>query len=489
MEEKKELQQPVHKILCVVSVVREGAQPDTYLAPNGERISGLQTNEAPVKYLLSRAANGTAVQIVYVASPEALTPCTIAQETISPAEYFCRQVQEYDGGQHALSFVPVLQEKEHPQKALTQLADLLHPGDTVDIDTTGGNRDGIALLMLVVQLMEYKHVHLGNSVYSNFVTHQIQHQDDTYRLVSLINALNAFTQNGKSDQIAAFFRSSQVSQIRQLLGAMERFSNDIAFNRTTKIAESVRQVNARLSLFEQMEQNQLNTFAEQMFQKLLPSLRDQFVATDEDENKMGINLIQWCTDRGLVMQALALFREIYPKCIRESGLIRFDADYLESLQPKPGDKRHFRMEPPALFVEGMIQTTAGKVNRGWSFCYRNLNADVLHRPFSYIDRNKVTFYVPEESAADLLFYFYQMRIVRNRTFHPGEERKEDADFLNKYRNRIAEHQEKLQSACQKRQVKTNLEKLRVEDVNIYLRSAIAALRKAMEDKSQLPQNR
>ena len=63
-----------------------------------------------------------------------------------------------------------------------------------------------------------------------------------------------------------------------------------------------------------------------MLQKLLPTLRQQFVATDVNEHIMNLNLIQWCTRRHLVIQALALYREyqqMYDKCrqlyIRKHG--------------------------------------------------------------------------------------------------------------------------------------------------------------------------
>lgn len=483
MEELNTVLPPVRKILCVISIVRPNAGMETYTAPDGAQIPGLQTNEAPVKYLLSQLAPGAEAEIICVVSPEAQAPVQILGEEISALDYFCREVLAFDNGQHTVRFTPVQQDSAQPQNALTVIADLLCPQDIVDIDTTGGNRDGIALMMLVAQLMEYKHVRLGSTVYSNYLARQIQYQDETYRLMELISALNAFTSNGKSDQIAAFFRSSQVSQVKQLLGSMERFSNDIAFCRTTKIAESVRHVNIRLSLFEQMEQDQLNTFAERMFQKLLPSLRDQFVATDEDENAMNLNLIQWCSDRGLVMQALALFREFYPRCIRDYGLMDFAPDFLESCQPD-----RFRLTDAALFTEALNQTTAGYANRQPGFSYRGLNVDVIEHPFSAIDSGKVDFCIPEEDAANLLFFFYQIRILRNRTFHPGEEKRDSFRFLQDNRQRLDRHAEKLAQACTARYVKKDLDNLKTESVNTYLRRAIAALQQARENKSRLPQN-
>ena len=455
-----------HKILCVISIVaRADAQIQSYTTKDQGEFCGLQTNEAPVKYLMSRVDEGTPVEILCITSREAKMATTILGEVISPMDYFARQVLLDDGGRHPLVFTEIPQHPGESEEAIAATADRLNPGDVVDIDTTGGSRDGVSLLMLVVQLMRYKNVQLGTAVYTNYQERSIQIQDDTYQILGLINAMNEFTENGKADQLSRYFKDSRVTNVKQLLGNMMRFSSDIALCRANAIVGSVKRVNHRIDLLEQTDPEQLNTLSERMLQKLLPTLRQQFVATDINEHIMNLNLIQWCTKRHLVIQALALYRETIPMCMIGLGMFSFSQEFLEQCRaafPRASESQ--------LIGNAFLTVIHGGANRVPSPQHRKVDLDVLAHPIQTIDPTKVSIQIPEATASRLLFFFHQICTIRNRTVHLDEG----------YAYLPYAVRERMRQLCLANFVSQDLSQLTLDGICTYLRGGIRAIRTAAE---------
>lgn len=454
------------KILCVISIVaRADAQIQSYTTKDHGEFRGLQTNEAPVKYLLSRIDEETPVEILCITSREAKTETTILGEVISPMDYFARQVRLDDGGRHPLTFTRIVQNPGELEDAIAATADRLNPGDVVDIDTTGGSRDGVSLMMLVVQLMRYKNVQLGTAVYTNYQERSIQIQDDTYQILGLINAMNEFTENGKADQLSRYFKDSTVTNVKQLLGNMMRFSSDIALCRANGIVDSVKRVNHRIDLLEQTDPEQLNTLSERMLQKLLPTLRQQFVATDANEHIMNLNLIQWCTKRHLVIQALALYRETVPACMTDLGMFSFSQEFLEQcreMSPRGSENQ--------LKGTAFLTVIHGGANRVPPPQRRKVDLDVLTYPVQTVDPAKVSIHIPEEAASQLLFFFHQICTIRNRTVHLDE----GYAFLP------PAVRERMRLLCSANCVAQDLSRLAVDSICAYLRGGVRAIKAAAQ---------
>lgn len=455
-----------HKILCVVSIVaRADAQIQHYSTKDRGEFPGLQTNEAPVKYLLSRIDEGTPVEILCITSREAKTETTILGQCISPMEYFTRQVQLEDQGRHPIVFTEIPQIPARSEDAVAATADRLEPGDVVDIDTTGGNRDGVSLLMLVVQLMRYKNVRLGTVVYTNYQERSIQIQDDTYQILGLINAMNEFTENGKADQLSRYFKDSTVASVKQLVKSMVRFSGDIALCRATSIVLSVKKVNEQIDLLEQTASEELKTLSERMLQKLLPTLRQQFVATDGSEHIMNLNLIQWCTRRHLVIQALALYRETVPACIADLGLFSYSQEFLAQCQELTPQASRNQLMGTALLA--VIHGTANRFPPNQS---RKMDIDVLTHPVQTIDPSQVGIHIPEEHASRVLFFFHQICTIRNRTVHLNERTANLPPFVR----------EKMRQLCADNYVPLDLSQPTPNGICTYLNGGVHAIKAAAQ---------
>lgn len=69
------------KIILFVSMLREGAQEKEYHCPDGSTVKGVQTNEAPLRYLLRRYPETS--EPLCIVTPEAETAMQHLQKILA----------------------------------------------------------------------------------------------------------------------------------------------------------------------------------------------------------------------------------------------------------------------------------------------------------------------------------------------------------------------------------------------------------------------
>ena len=146
-------------ILTNLSSLKNPGDEYTYASDIGD-ITGIQTNDAPVKYLLSliSSKNQNTEKIIAVATSE-------ADEAY---EAFCKMVEEYAESEKIS--LPQL-EKIHTSdstiaETIQEIVNRISPDDRVYIDTTGGFRKSSYLLMGIVRVLEYSENKVEKAVYS-----------------------------------------------------------------------------------------------------------------------------------------------------------------------------------------------------------------------------------------------------------------------------------------------------------------------------------
>lgn len=346
-----------HKILLVLSRLQPQAEELAYRFHGMDaELTGRQTNEAPVKALLLLAwKNGGRVdEIIYLASVEtrtkAVTLSAAAGKSCTAEKYLAAAVRDFCAvqGKPAPRMTPVnYSESDQADNALGYCLDAvirrLDTGDTVDVDTTGGTRDSVTLLMLAVQLLQYKQLSIGQVVYSRLQGDRgIFSRKETYRLMDLIKAVEAFTTYGKADALAAYFAVRPVCNpaISDLCAKLKAFSDGIAICRTHNMDAVVQDIHKAMQAVQETSLPEKAEPAELLLQTLVPTMRAQFIRCESGPNSSTYTILQtivWCADRGLIMPALALCREHYATAIFSLGLLTPTAEQrfvLELLHPE-----------------------------------------------------------------------------------------------------------------------------------------------------------
>lgn len=291
-------------------------------------INGIQTNDAPVKYLISYLNSKVrkADKIIAVATSE-------ADEAY---ESFCHMLSDY---KNETGIDIPLPEKIHTSEStiaetIQDIVNKTSVNDSIYIDTTGGFRNSSYLLMGVVRVLEYSNRTLEKAVYSKLVRENpeenvIEDVTGLYNMFDLINAVNTFTSIGNSHELEKYFCNCDNEIIRKTIKTMNDFSDEITLCRTSKLNDVLQQLNACLSELSELKSDSRDII---LFKSLSETIRSKFNVQDGDIEYPAI--VRWCLDSRLIQQAVTVFVEKMPDYFYQKKYFTITDSQLEEVRKK-----------------------------------------------------------------------------------------------------------------------------------------------------------
>lgn len=323
-------------LILFLSDYKHDAKTVLYSLPeNDKTIEGSQTNDAPVKYILKRAAKeGTPVnQIICIAS-EKVRNEIINEKGETVLTRFERNVIRYDQSINGkatscLNIIPIPY-NENDDTAITGIylsmsmyLQKLEETQYVYLDYTGGLRDINFLMTTLVQYFEFNNITCKAIVYSNFHKHRIYEITYIYSMYQMINGANEFVLTGNASELKKFFDQKEHYSVtaRQLLESIIAFSDVIKLCDIAHVDESAKNVVAALKQIDDSKEQDLFV---KMLQALTGTIRKKLYI---DKKMSTPYLIMWCLDNGLIQQALTLYTEKIPEyLLRSKGMQDFMTD-------------------------------------------------------------------------------------------------------------------------------------------------------------------
>ena len=284
-------------IITNLSTIRPNVKEADYTSDKGS-FKGTNTNDAPVKYLLTcLKEQKTPVKILAVTT----------QEANSAYEVFCQMVREFTENAETPAILKISTKDVEIAQTIKKIIDLIHKNDKVYIDTTGGFRNSSYLLMAVVRILEYSGISLEKAVYSNWYTNTIENVTSTYQMFNLINAAELFTSLGNSDGLQNFFEGKKSTEIKNVIKAMNHFSEEMALCRTSGLDEILEQLNTSLNELDSMTPTTEN---EILFQSISGVIREKFGIHEDGHKTIDyVDMIRWCLDNKQIQQAVTIYTE------------------------------------------------------------------------------------------------------------------------------------------------------------------------------------
>lgn len=332
------------KVILFMSVMSPQAKEKDYLCPDGGTVQGTQTNEAPVKYLL-RLHREKITKILCVVS--AACRENINGRDYSTLDYFRREIERFRRKED----LPV------PDGFLTEIdfqedggidaeADLaravsreINPGDEILLETTGGFRNSVMLLLLLSKTLSYTGHPTAGAVYSffdrtNAGKDRVYDVSDLAGLFDLIGGMEELRGFGNVNALRAYYeKRPHDAKIDALLSATKNLLDTITLCRTRRIPDAMRDFNDAMSAAE--------TCQDSFLPQLLPAFRQKY---GERMNIPG--LIRWCLNSDMLQQALTIYKENIP-----DYLIKQRKDVLE-VKPDaslPSDTPSYQSDSEAHF--------------------------------------------------------------------------------------------------------------------------------------------
>lgn len=451
------------KIIAFISTLTNGfslAKPaDVYTCPDGTSVTGRQTNEAPVKYLLRSVPDIR--EIVCIVSDEAMEEAQVPGEDgepvrLSAMDYFYNSIRD-EHPEVELEPIEYRQEMDFNRDILPEVLKLVTDEDEIFLETTGGIRSTVSQLMLLSQILTYQGTKLSGAVYSNLQTRRIENVLDSYRSFDLITGLNEFERFCSVRSLRSYYGDAKKlpKRLRELLNAMQKLSDCVVLCRTECLDDRVKEFQKALRSAEQSEDALLHA--------LLPLYQRKFRALGST-----LQQLRWCEENNLIQQAFTIYTDRLPKYLMEERNI-LTAGQSPQYDPEDQKKTVGKEANYAALNLGFLYMSKRQFTSGGTD-YSGATIDQLEE---LLKKDPTCGIHPSLEIADvqqvLRDYLYA-KVLRNQLNHSQEGLKPQAHterYLNQWNYR-------------------KLDDLSLEQVRRFLRDACARLEAVVQKTGQEP---
>ena len=314
------------KIILFLSILNTAATPASYTYKGDcetETVTGTQTNEAPVKWLLRKHPDiSEVICLCSTESPKEIPRKNKDGGSIAQSAWghFSEDIGRF-GKKNALSVqcFPISYEAEESleRDILPRLMEHIAPDDVIYLDLTGGMRNDNLNLFLLSRVLNYTGVTVRGAVYSNFQTKQVEDVSHLIHLFDLVEGVQDFTSFGSVRKLRDYFGSpAEDEAVEKLLSAMETLINNITICRSKSIKNDLESFNKAL--------NQAKHCGNPLLEQLLPTFRSKYCKRKENQITLP-ELISWCLDSDMIQQALTLYTERIPAYLVEEHFLTVGA--------------------------------------------------------------------------------------------------------------------------------------------------------------------
>lgn len=404
------------KIILFLSDLKKGEAME-YRCPGGGTVSGVQTCEAPLRYLLGTFPPVSEVLCI-------VTP--VGRKTVSAVE----QIVKAASPATAVTEIPFADGEDFSSGPLTRIMGEVARGDEILLELTGGLRDAVMQLLLTSRALSFSGIPTAGAVYSNFGTREIVDCFDLIGLFDLLGGMQELASFGSVKALRDYYarRSGRSPEITALLDAMEKLHEDITLCRTGKIDQ-------RIAAFNKAVDGAENC-SDRLMAALIPAFRAKF------GRKLNVpSLIRWCINSDMLQQALTLYRERIPGYLLERSILSVK----EHAGP-PGEKAQWETEEDVRFRTQLLTLAMLKDTRR---CFPNSD---------YIMGKNVTC----SKLQTILQDYEYIRQLRNMVNHAG-----DGNDL--------EQNDKMKCLCESTRYKS-LDQVRAADIRRALERGLEHLK-------------
>ena len=297
-----------------------------------ETIAVKQTNLAALNCLHSmlKSNNETIDKIIAVCSSEVIKQNLIFLENQTTWQYFTKQVSEILEKDDTIIPVYDFYEDQSLKSVGTLIAEIcseISHGDTIYIDTTGGQRTHTNTIQLLTKMLRYKGIQNPCSFYSNKQkkTGTIETTESFTKLTDLADAVHEFATTGRSEQLRECLSNRSEPKLQTLLDAMKSFTDQIQLCSIKDIDKTLAALSKALDAWE-ADDSPADDEQTAVLKELLPVIREKFgLPQDGTELKTDyLRIIKWCLDNGLVQQAVTFIVEKSIVYIYNKGAFSYD---------------------------------------------------------------------------------------------------------------------------------------------------------------------
>lgn len=319
-------------ISCISKFDRNKLDQGAYTYQNQDlTVTAYQTNEACLKYLLSRLGADDQLDVhIRVQSNDVAAPGDFTMEYLNgEIGRFCGE-NGFSVPQYFDVFLGEDEQYHRFDRVLSEISKEVQriaaddPDITIHLDMAGGKRDNFIFIQLLTKLLSY----YGYSIHAYYTdadfrtkTGTIVNTDRSFQHMEVLDAVNDFVQHGSATALRAAFSKVESPSVKALLKTMEEFSDSIQLC-ATDLSKKLEQLDQQLEQVEKYVEDDSNGLF--MIKAMIPLIRSKFHISHDSGSRGIIGIVRWCLENGLVQQALTIYNENIADIIYYEKLISID---------------------------------------------------------------------------------------------------------------------------------------------------------------------
>jgi len=341
-------------LILSLSLIGRNISPNEYTfeTDTSKVFEGVQTNEAAAKLSVSQYGVD---RIICLLTKEVYEDAKDNIGNKTTYEYFIEKMNSFCGtNMPKPTFVHVKMYNEDTKQKLGYaeifrlVVDCIGESQEIFIDTTGGGRDGVVLIQLLVKYLENFEKKVTKAWYSELIrddadnTHgTIKDVTDVYDVLSTMDAISVFTETGSVSRLKRLYDSGAIKKktIKKAADAMDKFSSSLMMSNTANVQQSISDMRKAFEGINKMETSEFSS-SEILLQMLIPKIQERMFPQPTDDI---LYLIKWCLDNRMIQQALTLFVERIPVYVFSKRFITYKESKVEEISVQPGSTLETQM--------------------------------------------------------------------------------------------------------------------------------------------------
>ena len=291
------------KIILFLSDLKDGATGNDYYYQDDKDklypIPGVQTNDAPVRYLLR--SNGAVSEVICVVTKKAQSALAHLEQVVHEETPNAKVVE-----------IPYEEKQSFSEIAIPAILAEVDRGDEIYLDVTGGFRNANMHLLLLSRVLSYKGIRTAGAVYSNYWTSTVEDVSHLFRLFDLVDGMQELTSLGSAQTLRRYYEAEPDAQdpdVKDVIDCMAQLTEDITLCHTAQIKQRMDEFNHAMDK------------ARECSDPLMRVLLDVFRMTFGEEMTTP-GLVRWCVNNDMIQQALTVYTEHIPDVIMGGEILR-----------------------------------------------------------------------------------------------------------------------------------------------------------------------
>lgn len=234
-------------------------------------------------------------------------------------EYEIIELKEQD----SMNFESVLELSEKIQ----------NPDEEVYIDITGGYRTSAMLLVFIMRLLNYRGIEISKVLYMFYdkdkKEDKLEDVTNLYTNYNLIAAAEEFVKYGSVKTLKEVYNKDDTPEhITELIEIMEEFSEAMKICMVSEFSGLLKNLKGAIDKFYESNKGDKE---DKLFAILVARIEEDYKNIIDNTDDI-VAIIEWCTERGFIQQALTLYVEKMPKYMVDKKIIYPKKDKEEDIK-------------------------------------------------------------------------------------------------------------------------------------------------------------